>query len=192
MGARAANAPELLWPAAAAAIFSTFATTIQMVVVLAATNIEVLRAIIVPLAFAGTVADFNGVAFAFVAMHQDLEKIDERGRAFSVKSAFIFATVLTLILLVSKAANEWFGISGVLVAAMVAGFADTHSAAISVATLANDGKMTPVARAIHKHDYQGDLMHLCGGIFVRLACRAGFSPDDFDRMDGVVVAAIIT
>ena len=143
MGARAANAPELLWPAAAAAIFSTFATTIQMVVVLAATNIEVLRAIIVPLAFAGTAADFNGVAFAFVAMHQNSEKMEERGRAFSVKSAFIFATVLTLILLISKAADEWFGTSGVLVAAMVAGFADTHSAAISVATLANDGKMTP-------------------------------------------------
>jgi uncharacterized membrane protein (DUF4010 family) len=148
MGARAANAPELLWPAAAAAIFSTFATIIQMVVVLAATNVEVLRAIVVPLAFAGATADFNGVAFAFVAMHQNSEKMEERGRAFSVKAAFIFATVLTLILLVSKAADEWFGTSGVLVAAMVAGFADTHSAAISVATLANDGKMTPAETAL--------------------------------------------
>jgi uncharacterized membrane protein (DUF4010 family) len=84
MGARAANAPEFLWPAAAAAIFSTFATIIQMVVVLAATNVEVLRAIVVPLAFAGATADFNGVAFAFVAMHQNSENMDERGCAFSV------------------------------------------------------------------------------------------------------------
>ena len=148
MGARAANTPELLWPAAAGAIFSTFATAIQMAVVLAVTNVEVLRAVVVPLAFAGAAADFNGVAFAFLAMHQNGEKMEERGRAFSVKAAFIFATVLTLILLVSKAADAWFGATGVTVAAMIAGFADTHSAAISVATLANDGRMTPAETAV--------------------------------------------
>jgi uncharacterized membrane protein (DUF4010 family) len=58
MGARAANALGLLWPAAAGAIFSTIATIIQMVVVLAATNTDALRAVVVPLAFAGAARIF--------------------------------------------------------------------------------------------------------------------------------------
>ncbi|MGA7657390.1 MAG: DUF4010 domain-containing protein [Methylocella sp.] len=148
MGARAATQPELLWPAAAGAIFSSIATIIQMVVVLAATNIEVLRVVVVPLAFAGAAADFYGVAFAFFALRQNSEGVDERGRAFSAKSAIVFGAMLTMILLVSKAADEWFGTAGVAIAAMVAGFADTHSAAISVATLAVAGKMTPTETAL--------------------------------------------
>ena len=148
MGARAAHAPGLLWPAAAGAIFSTVATIIQMVVVLAATNIEVLRAVVVPLALAGAAADFYGVAFAFLALRRESGGVDERGRAFSAKPAIIFAAMLTVILLASKAADKWFGTSGVAVAAMVAGFADTHSAAISVATLAVAGKMTPTDAAL--------------------------------------------
>jgi uncharacterized membrane protein (DUF4010 family) len=128
--------------------FSSIATIIQMVVVLAATNIEVLRAVVVPLAFAGAAADFYGVAFAFFALRQNSEGVEERGRAFSAKSAIVFGAMLTMILLVSKAADEWFGTSGVAISAMVAGFADTHSAAISVATLAVAGKMTPTETAL--------------------------------------------
>lgn len=44
-----------------------------------------------------------------------------------------------MILLISKASDELFGASGVVVAAALAGFADTHSAAISVVTLAAAG-----------------------------------------------------
>jgi uncharacterized membrane protein (DUF4010 family) len=74
--------------------------------------------------------------------------VNERGRAFSARSAIIFAAMLTVVLLVSKVADEWFGTSGVAVAAIVAGFADTHSAAISVATLVGAGKLTPTVAAL--------------------------------------------
>jgi hypothetical protein len=40
------------------AVLSTIATSIQLIVVLAATNIEVLRAVIVPIAFAGAASGF--------------------------------------------------------------------------------------------------------------------------------------
>lgn len=73
--------------------------------------------------------------------------MNERGRAFSARSAIIFAAMLTVVLLVSVA-DEWFGTSGVAVAAIVAGFADTHSAAISVATLVGAGKLTPTDAAL--------------------------------------------
>jgi len=49
---------------------------------------------------------------------------------------------LSSILVASAALREWFGETGVIVAAALAGFVDTHSAAISVASLVASGKMT--------------------------------------------------
>ena len=46
-------------------------------------------------------------------------------------------------LVVAAAAQDWFGEAGVLIAAAVAGFADTHSAGVSVASLVADGKLLP-------------------------------------------------
>ena len=45
-------------------------------------------------------------------------------------------------LFLSAALNAWLGKAGVLAAAAVAGFADTHSAAVSVASLVAAGKFT--------------------------------------------------
>jgi uncharacterized membrane protein (DUF4010 family) len=41
-----------------------------------------------------------------------------------------------------SALREWFGERGIIVAAALAGFVDTHSAAISVASLVASGKMS--------------------------------------------------
>ena len=56
--------------------------------------------------------------------------------------------MLTIVLLASRASDERFGTSGVMVTAALAGFVDTHSAAISVATLASAGKITPTGAAV--------------------------------------------
>ena len=45
-------------------------------------------------------------------------------------------------LIASAALREWFGETGVIVAAAAAGFVDTHSAAIAIASLVASGKMT--------------------------------------------------
>ncbi|WP_036259855.1 MgtC/SapB family protein [Methylocapsa aurea] len=142
MGARAIKEPERLGPAAAGAVLSTVATIIQMVLLLAATNIATLRALSIPLACAGAAAILYGSIFAIQALHADSGDVDERGHAFSLKTALVFAAMLSAVLLASKAMNEWFGAAGVIAAAAVAGFADTHSAAISVATLAGAGKIS--------------------------------------------------
>ena len=49
---------------------------------------------------------------------------------------------LSVILVASAALREWFGETGIIVAAALAGFVDTHSAAISVASLVASGKMS--------------------------------------------------
>jgi uncharacterized membrane protein (DUF4010 family) len=53
-----------------------------------------------------------------------------------------FASLITAMLVLSAALNAWLGAAGVAVAAAAAGFADTHAAAVSVASLVSAGKMT--------------------------------------------------
>jgi uncharacterized membrane protein (DUF4010 family) len=48
---------------------------------------------------------------------------------------------LSSILVASATLQDWFGETGVIAAAALAGFVDTHSAAISVASLVASGKM---------------------------------------------------
>lgn len=50
--------------------------------------------------------------------------------------------MIAAVLLLSAALNAWLGKAGVLTVAAVAGLADTHAAAVSVASLVTAGKFT--------------------------------------------------
>ncbi|WP_051335648.1 MgtC/SapB family protein [Methylocapsa acidiphila] len=141
MGARAAEAPALLWPAAAGAVLSTVATVVQMALLLAVANVATLIALAVPLACAGAAAILYGATFAVWALRGETGAVRERGRAFSLATALTFATMLAAILLGSRALSQWYGERGVLAAAAMAGFADTHSAAISIAAQVGEGQI---------------------------------------------------
>ena len=184
MGARAVKAPYLLGPATAGAVLSTVATVIQLVLLLAATNMATLRALLVPLACAGAAALAYGSVFTIRALRDSSGEVDERGRAFSLKTAFLFAAMLSGVLLASTALNEWFGATGVVVAAAVAGFVDTHSAAISVATLVGAGKTTATDDAsrfdcaLYKHNHQGSHIHIRRRRRLCFARHSGFGFGD--------------
>jgi uncharacterized membrane protein (DUF4010 family) len=82
------------------------------------------------------------------ALHRTLRKYfphaqpHARPPSLSLSTALIFARTLSSILVASAALREWFGETGIIVAAALAGFVDTHSAAISVASLVASGKMS--------------------------------------------------
>lgn len=141
MAARLAKAPELLAAAVAGAVLSTVATIVQMSAVLAATSMDTLRTLSVSLICAGLAATAYGVAFTIYALRQTTEYEPQPGQAFSLLTAVKFAFTLSVILVASAALREWFGETGVILAAAVAGFVDTHSAAISIASLVASGKM---------------------------------------------------
>ncbi|HYP56712.1 MAG TPA: DUF4010 domain-containing protein [Beijerinckia sp.] len=142
MGTRSRNAPDELGPAAAGAILSTVATIVQMALVLAATNMATLRALWPPLALAGIAALAYGAIFSAHALKQSPEEVSEPGRAFSPKTSLLFAATVSAVLLISRMLYEWFGTAGAIAAAAITGFADTHSAAISMASLAASGKIS--------------------------------------------------
>ena len=142
MGARAAQEPTLAKSATAGAVLSTVATIVQMTIVLAATNMSTLRQMRLPLIAAGVAAIAYGIFFMLLSLRQKAASSGQEGRAFSPKTALLFAGLVTAVLLLSAALNAWLGKAGVLAAAAVAGLADTHAAAVSVASLVTGGKFT--------------------------------------------------
>ena len=142
MGARVAKTADVLAAAVAGAVLSTIATIVQMAIVLAATSMTTLRILSVPLICAGLAALVYGTVFTVWALRQKTEGEAQRGRAFSLSTALVFVLTLSGILVASAALREWFGETGIIVAAALAGFVDTHSAAISVASLVASEKMS--------------------------------------------------
>lgn len=147
MGARVRKSPDVISAAVAGAALSTVATVFQMGLVLAATSTTTLRTLAMPLIFAGIAAIAYGAAFTVRALREQDVPEPQPGKAFSLPAALIFAMTLSAILVASAALREWFGGTGVIVAAALAGFADTHSAAIAIASLVASGKMSAVDAA---------------------------------------------
>ena len=159
MGARARAMPRLGRAAAAGAVLSTVATVVQMVLVLGATSPVTLRVLALPLAAAGAVAAALGSIYAWRtasvsgghrskgARHEEEGKPEGR-RAFDLRSALLFAFAVAFVLLLSAFVTRWLGRPGTLAAAALSGFADTHAAAIAVASLAAAGRVTPDEAAV--------------------------------------------
>ena len=143
MGTRVQHEPELMKPAVAGAVLSSVATIVQLAILIAATNMPTLQALWLPLVFSGAAAVLYGGAFTLWALKQKTQKHETQGNAFSLTMALAFAAILAVVLVVAAAAQDWFGEAGVVIAASAAGFADTHSAAVSVASLVSDGRIKP-------------------------------------------------
>jgi uncharacterized membrane protein (DUF4010 family) len=148
MGARAEKEPALLKPAVAGAVLSTVATIVQLAILIAVTSLATLEAFTMPLILSGAAALLYGGAYTLWALKQQAETQETPGSAFSIRTALTFAAILAAVLILAAALQDWFGETGVILAAGAAGFADTHSAAISVAALVADGRLQPAASVI--------------------------------------------
>ena len=142
MGTRVQKSPGVITAAVAGAALSTVATIVLMSLVLAATSIATLRALSIPLICAGVAAAAYGIGFTIRTLREKELPDPQPGQAFSLPVALIFALTLAAMLIASAALRDWFGETGVIVGAAAAGFVDTHSAAIAVASLVASGKMT--------------------------------------------------
>lgn len=169
MGARAAKNGDLLGAAVAGAVLSTVATFVQLTLLIGATDLDALRALALPLACGGAAAALYGGLFTALALRQKVEHESEPGHAFSVRSALVFAGMLSIILVASAALQDWYGNTGVLAVAGLAGLADTHSAAISVASLVASDKLgaqaavVPILAAITTNSLTKMIFAVTGG-----------------------------
>ena len=106
-------------------------------------NIPTLLSLWKPLLLSGAAAVIYGAAFTILAARKSGKSAVQSGGVFSLQIAIAFGSLLALVLVISAGLQERYGGAGVLIAAVVAGLADTHAAAISVATMVSVGKMTP-------------------------------------------------
>ena len=148
MGARAAKDRDLLGAAVAGAVLSTIATFVQLALLIGATDTATLMALSVPIACGGGAAILYGGVFTALALRHKVEHREAPGHAFSVRSALLFAAFLSAVLVASAALDDWFGNAGLLAATSLAGLADTHSAAVSVASLVASSKLSADAAVI--------------------------------------------
>ncbi len=139
MGSRARRAPAVLQPAVAAAVLSTLATLLQMAMVLAVTSMATLRAMTLPLLLGGGMALVYGLLVTWRSWHEPADAPADLGQAFSLKAALLLAGVLALVSVVSAGVSQVYGAAGLAATAALAGFADTHAPAVSVAALVSSG-----------------------------------------------------
>ena len=143
MAGRATKDPASMRAAVAGAALSTVATFVQMALVLLTISQPTLVLLAPALAAGGLAAAIYGLGFAVRALRSNDVAAPEPGRAFSVGTALGLAAMMAVMLMIAAALKQWLGEAGVAVGATVAGFVDTHSAAISVASLAASAKLTP-------------------------------------------------
>jgi uncharacterized membrane protein (DUF4010 family) len=144
MGERVSRQPSLMSGAVAGAVLSSIATILQMTVVIGLTQTSLLTALVWPLSLGGLAASLYGLVF-FLRREPDSNKgnsDDDVGRAFSLKTAGLFAALVSLILLLSAGLNAWLGARGMLLGAALTGLADAHATAASAASLMAAGKIS--------------------------------------------------
>jgi uncharacterized membrane protein (DUF4010 family) len=143
MASRAAKDPTSLSAAVAGAVFSTVATFVQLGLLLVTVSRPTV-VLMAPALGAGAVAAMlYGLVFALRAATPEGTVDSEPGRAFSVGAALGLAGMVAVMLLIAASLRNWLGEDGLAVGAVVAGFVDTHAAAISVASLVAAAKTTP-------------------------------------------------
>jgi uncharacterized membrane protein (DUF4010 family) len=149
MGAKAAGNTELVRPAAAGAVLSTIASLVQLGVILLMLSPTTLVAMLPPLLWAVAAAILYGIVFSIAAHGRGAgSDIKQQGHAFSLKTATYFGVFISLILIIVAALNDMFGQSGVMIATAIAGIADTHAPAASMASLVTSGKFSAASAVV--------------------------------------------
>ena len=144
MAGRAVKEPTSMKATVAGATLSTVATFVQLALLLFAISPPTLKVMAPALAAGGITAGVYGLFFTVRSLKStDSPQTDFSGRAFSIKAALALSATMAVMLVAAAILKERLGETGVVVGTAVAGLVDAHSAAISVASLATSGKLTP-------------------------------------------------
>jgi uncharacterized membrane protein (DUF4010 family) len=140
MGSRTRARPELYRGAVAGAAASSIATVVQLGIVVGLVSMQTLQALVPSLILAGLTAMAYAGLFTLRSLRDTTQGQVPAGRPFSPKTAVFFVLIVGLALAISTALTYWLGDRGLLLATGVAGFGDSHAAAIAAASLAASGK----------------------------------------------------
>lgn len=144
---RLSRGPVGVRPALASALAASLATLVQLIVVIAYVNPDLLRRLWPPVLTAGVVlavvvaAVYRGAVRGEGVGESDAGAIPA-GRPFALRPALILAAVLIFALLLGRWGADTLGPQGAVLAAFGAGLADAHAGSVAAATLAAKGDIT--------------------------------------------------
>jgi uncharacterized membrane protein (DUF4010 family) len=141
MAARAARVPAAMGASVAGAALSTVATFVQMGLLLLAISRQVLDVMWPALLAGGLTAIAYALYFTLHSLSVDKELIPEGGRPFRVSTALALAATMAVMMFTAALLKAKFGETGIVLGAAIAGFVDTHAAALSIASLVAAGKL---------------------------------------------------
>ncbi|HVN99443.1 MAG TPA: DUF4010 domain-containing protein [Steroidobacteraceae bacterium] len=146
MGARARAHPALRASALAGAAWSTVATFVQLLLVLAVVSHALLRTLLAPLLVALLACVL--VAWWLGARGADGSELaaEPPGRMFRLREVLGIGGLIALVLLLTTLTARWLGPRYAVATIMLGGFADVHSATASAGMLC-DGAVLTLQRA---------------------------------------------
>lgn len=147
MSARAHSSAPLSRVAAAGAVASMLGSLIYLVALVASVNAVILEHILVPLGCA--IAPTLGYA-AFLAWRTRALGVSLKtsGRAFDLKTVFVFALFVVAFALISTFVLSRFGERGMFFSAATTGLVDAHATAVSIGTMVAARKVEVVPGAL--------------------------------------------
>lgn len=148
MGHRSRETPALMGSAVAGAVLSSFSTVLQVALILAAISQPSLHALAMPLVFGGVAILICGGALTLNAIHHPVADAGKVSQSFSVKTAFLMAGVIALVLIVSAGLNHWFGQAGLVLGSALVGLVDAHAPTVSVASFVASHQITVADAAL--------------------------------------------
>jgi uncharacterized membrane protein (DUF4010 family) len=110
-------------------------------IVVGVVSLEALALLALPLAAAGVAASIYAGIFTLRSVRAENEEEISPGRPFDPRTAIVFVLIVGATLALSTALTHYLGNNGLMLAAGVAGLADSHAAAISAATQGANGSV---------------------------------------------------
>jgi len=169
MGGRARQSPDMLRAAVSGALMSCVATIIQLAAVVGASSADALQSLAAPLLGAGISGTVVAIACAVWALRQATASEILAGRAFSLGKALGLAATVTALTWISFVLQDRFGQVGLTLGVAIAGFADAHAAAASVASLVASGRLSahdavvPILAALSTNAASKTIMSITSG-----------------------------
>jgi uncharacterized membrane protein (DUF4010 family) len=148
MAKQAANEASAMTAAVGGAALSTIATFLQMALLLLATSPSTLLLMAPALVMGGLPAALYALAFTVRSVRSSDLPSSEPGRAFSMMAALGLMATMAAMLVAAAYLKNWLGEAGIVMGAALSGLVDTHSAAISVASLVASGKLPAQAAGL--------------------------------------------
>ena len=133
----------------ASALLASMATFVQLLIVIAVVDVDVLRRLWPPVVLGATVLMITVAIVYRGARHtsaaapvEDTVESATTSRPFALRPALVLAAVLTFALFVGRWGADVLGARGAVLAAFAAGLADAHAGSVAAASLAAQGDIT--------------------------------------------------